>query len=204
MNIGVFGGTFDPIHRGHIAAAQKVKSVLGLETILFVPAGQPWLKADVPISSARHRVEMVRLAIAGKRYFQVSTTEVDRPGPSFTVDTIDILQRQLGSGAKLSFILGSDVLSDLPRWKEPSRLIQICQLVAFTRPGFAPPPLEWLESSIPGISKQVTFVEVPQVNVSASDIRRRVAQGASIRRMVPRTVEKYILDHGLYISPGVV
>lgn len=203
MNIGVFGGTFDPVHHGHIAAAQKVKSVLGLETIFFVPAGQPWLKADVEVSSARHRVEMVRLAIAGKRYFQVSTTEVDRSGPSFTVDTIEVLQRQLGAAAKLCFILGSDALSDLPRWKEPSRLIQICQLVAFTRPGFVLPPLDWLESAIPGISEHVTFVEVPQVSVSASDIRRRVAQGASIRRMVPRAVEKYILDHGLYTSPKV-
>ncbi len=201
MNIGVFGGTFDPVHRGHIAAAQKVKSVLGLETIFFVPAGQPWLKADIPVSPARHRVEMVRLAIAGKRYFQISTTEVDRPGPSFTVDTIDVLQRQLGAAANLWFILGSDTLSDLPRWKEPTRLIQICHLVAFTRPGFVPPPLEWLESSIPGISNHVTFVEVPQINVSASDIRRRVAQGASIRRMVPGAVEKYILEHGLYVSP---
>jgi len=198
MGIGVFGGTFDPIHFGHLAVAEEVLAKLGLAEVFFVPAGQPWLKADRSISPAKHRVEMINLAIAGNPQFKLSTSEVDRPGPSYTVDTIEILQQQLGTEAKLFFLLGSDSLSELPQWKEPWRLIQICQLVAFTRPGFVLPPLESLESAIPGLSEHVTFVRVPQIDVSATEIRSRVAQGASIRYLVPQAVERYILEQGLY------
>ncbi len=200
MDVGVFGGTFDPIHFGHLTAAEAMRSALGFAKIFFVPTGQPWLKADLPISAAQHRLNMVRLAVASERYFEISTAEVDRPGPSYTVDTIDILQRELGAEAKLSFLLGSDALSDLPRWKEPSRLMQICQLVAFSRPGFALPSLGRLETAITGISKHVTFVEVPQVDISATEIRHLVVLGASISHLVPQSVETYIIKNGLYRS----
>ncbi len=200
MNIGVLGGTFDPIHLGHLAVAEEVRTSLGLAEVLFVPAGQPWLKADRSISPAKHRVEMVNLAIAGNPHFKLSTCEVDRPGPSYAVDTIDILQQQLGTEAKLFFLLGSDALSELPQWKEPSRLIQICHLVAFTRPGFALPPLESLEPAIPGLPQHVTFVEVPQMDISATQIRNRVSRGASIHELVPQAVERYIQEQGLYLT----
>jgi len=207
MKIGVFGGTFDPIHLGHLAVAEEVRTSLGLAEVLFVPAGQPWLKvdktlrADRSISAAQHRVQMVKLAIAGHPHFKLSTCEVDRPGPSYAVDTIDILQQQLGTEARLFFLLGSDALSELPQWKEPSRLIQICRLVAFTRPRFALPSLESLESAIPGLSQHVTFVEVPQIDISATQIRNRVSRGASIHGLVPQAVERYILEQGLYLTP---
>lgn len=201
MNIGVLGGTFDPIHLGHLAVAEEVRTSLGLAEVLFVPAGEPWLKADRPISPAKHRVEMVKLAIAGNPHFKLSSCEVDRPGPSYAVDTIDILQEQLGTEARLFFLLGSDALSELPQWKEPSRLIQICQLVAFNRPGFPLPPLEPLESAIPGLSQHVTFVEVPQIDISATQIRNRVSRGASLHGLVPQAVERYILEQGLYLTP---
>jgi nicotinate-nucleotide adenylyltransferase len=200
MNIGVFGGTFDPIHLGHLAVAEEVRTNLGLAEVLFVPAGQPWLKADRAISAVQHRVEMIKLAIAGNPHFKLSTCEVDRLGPSYAVDTIDILQQQLGTEARLFFLLGSDALSELPQWKEPSRLIQICHLVAFTRPGFALPPLESLELVIPGLSQHATFVEVPQIDVSATQIRNRVARGVSIHRLVPQSVERYIQEQGLYLT----
>jgi len=200
MNTGVFGGTFDPIHLGHLAVAEEVRTTLGLAEVLFLPAGQPWLKADRSISPAKHRVEMVKLAIAGNPHFKLSSCEVDRPGPSYAVDTIDILQEQLGTEARLFFLLGSDALSELPQWKEPSRLIQICQLVAFTRPGFPLPPLEPLESAIPGLSQHVTFVEVPQIDISATQIRNRVSRGASLHGLVPQAVERYILEQGLYLT----
>lgn len=198
MNIGVFGGTFDPIHFGHLAAAEAMRATLSLAKIVFVPTGQPWLKADLPISPQQHRLEMVRLAIAGESYFEVSTVEVDRPGPSYTVDTIDMLQREFGGEAKLFFLVGSDALSDFPRWKEPARLIRICRLVAFSRPGVALPSLNQLESAIPGISKNVSFAEVPQVDISATEIRRLVALGDSIGHLVPQAVERHIVEHGLY------
>jgi len=201
MNIGVFGGTFDPIHLGHVAVAEEVRTSHGLAEVLFVPAGQPWFKADRSISAAQHRVQMVKLAIAGHPHFKLSTCEVDRPGPSYAVDTIDVLQQQLGTEARLFFLLGSDALSELPQWKEPSRLIQICHLVAFTRPGFALPPLESLESTVPGLSQHVTFVEVPQIDISATQIRNRVFRGASIHGLVPPSVERYIQEQGLYLTP---
>ncbi len=116
MDIGVFGGTFDPIHNGHLVVAEEVRDELNLAEILFVPAGQPWLKPDSPIAAAEHRVQMVRLALAGKPYFKLSTLEIERAGPSFTVDTIADLQGQRGAGDELFFILGWDSLIDVPQW----------------------------------------------------------------------------------------
>ena len=198
MDIGVFGGTFDPIHLGHLAVAEEVRIRLRLARLLFVPAGQPWLKADHSISPVNHRVEMVRLAIANNPHFELSTIEVDKPGPSYTVDTINSLRHQLGAAARLFFLLGSDALFELPQWKEPWQLVQLCHLVAFTRPGSDLPSLSWLESVIPGISQHITFLEVPQIDISATEIRRRVPQGVSIGYLVPEAVERYILEQGLY------
>jgi nicotinate-nucleotide adenylyltransferase len=198
MRVGIFGGTFDPIHLGHLAVARSIQSSLGLDNVIFIPAGQPWLKADTPVSRVKDRVQMLRLALARRRAFELSTIEADRPGPSYTVDTMETLQRQLGSDVALFFLLGSDALEDIPKWKEPQRLIQLCQLVAFARPGFGLPTMEALEAAMPGVSQRVVFVEVPQVNIRATDIRRRIAEGRSIQRLVPRAVERYILEHGLY------
>ena len=198
MRVGVFGGTFDPIHLGHLAVARSIQSTLSLDKVLFVPAGQPWLKADAPVSPTKDRVEMLRLAIERRRVFELSTIEADRPGPSYTVDTMETLQRQLGGDADLFFLLGSDALMDIAKWKEPQRLIQLCELVAFARPGFGLPTMEALEAAVPGVSQRVVLVEVPQVNIRATDIRRRIAEGRSVQRLVPRPVERYILEHGLY------
>ena len=198
MRVGIFGGTFDPIHLGHLAVARAIQSSLGLDNVVFVPAGQPWLKADTPVSRVKDRVQMLRLALARRRALELSTIEADRPGPSYTVDTMETLQRQLGSDADYFFLLGSDALMDIAKWKEPQRLIQLCQLVAFARPGFGLPTMEALEVAVPGISMRVVFAEVPQVNIRATDIRRRIAEGRCIQRLVPRAVERYILEHGLY------
>lgn len=198
MEVGVFGGTFDPIHLGHLAVAEEVGAKLRLDEVIFVPAGQPWLKADRPVSPAVHRMEMVALAIADNPSFKISSIEVDRPGPTYTVDTMDVLRRELGAGAKISFILGGDALYELPQWKEPARLVQMCRLVAFNRPGAVPPSLSWLESAIPGVSQHIIFVEVSQVDVSATQIRQRAAQGTSLHGLVPKAVERYILEQGLY------
>lgn len=200
MNIGVLGGTFDPIHIGHLILAEAVRARLNLAEILFVPAGQPWLKVDSPISAAEHRVEMVRLAIADKPYFKLSTMEIERAGPTYTVDTIAELKAQLGAGDELFFILGWDNLAELPRWWQPSRLITMCRLVAVPRPGYPVPDLEALEASIPGLSQRVTLMDKPEVDISALAIRDRVAQGLSIHRLVPMPVERYIKEHKLYLT----
>ncbi len=200
MKIGVLGGTFDPIHNGHLAVAEEVRSRLGLSEILFVPAGRPWLKGDTPISPAELRVEMVRLAVADKPYYKVSTMEIEREGPSYTVDTMGELRAQIGVGNELYFILGWSSLAELPQWKEPARIIRLCKLIAVPRPGYPRPDLRSLDTSIPGLSRSVTLLDKPEVDISASDIRDRVAQGQSISGLVPEAVEGYIEEHKLYIS----
>lgn len=198
MDIGIFGGTFDPIHMGHLIVAEEVRVKLGLAEMIFVPAGKPWLKADRAISSVTHRLEMISLAIADNPHFKISTIEANRPGPSYTIDTIDALKQQLGTKARLFFVLGSDALSDLPKWKQPSRLVQECQLVTFMRPNSAVPSYKLLESAIPGISQHVIFVEVPQIDISATQIRSRISQKEPLSDLVPTAVERYIIEHGLY------
>jgi len=199
MNIGVLGGTFDPVHNGHLIVAEEAKTRLNLAEIIFVPAGQPWLKADRPISSAEHRLQMLRLALADKPYFKLSTLEIERTGPSYTVDTIAELRDKLGSEDELFFILGWDSLAELPQWREPSRLIKMCYLVAVPRLGCPRPKLKTLEVSIPGLSQRVMLIDKPKIDISASAIRERVARGLSVRHLVPEPVNRYIKEHKLYI-----
>jgi len=201
MKIGVLGGTFDPIHLGHLLVAEEARARLNLTQTLFVPAGQPWLKTNNVISPAEHRVEMIRLAIADKPYFKLSTMEIERPGPTYTVDTIAALKGQLSPGAELFFILGWDNLIQLPQWREPSRLVKMCHLVAIPRVVYPTPDLASLEAAIPGLSQRVILLDKPWIDINASVIRQRVAQGLSISHLVPEPVERYIKQHRLYVTP---
>jgi len=200
MKIGVLGGTFDPIHLGHLIVAEEARARLNLTQTLFVPAGQPWLKTNNVISPTEHRVEMIRLAIADKPYFKLSTMEIERPGPTYTVDTIAALKSQLSLGDELFFILGWDNLIQLPQWREPSRLIKMCHLVAVPRVGYPTPDLTSLEAAIPGLSQSVILLEEPRIDINASVIRQRVAQGLSISHLVLEPVERYIKQHKLYVT----
>jgi len=200
MNIGVLGGTFDPIHMGHLIIAEEAKVRLNLAEILFVPAGLPWLRMNSPILAVEHRVQMVRLAIGDKPYFKLSTIEIERGGPSYTVDTIAELEGQLGAGSELFFILGWDNLAELSKWREPSRLIKLCYLVAVPRVGYSLPDLNSLEAAIPGLAQRVTMLDTPLIDISASEIRNRVAQGLSIEHLVPEPVDRYIREQGLYTT----
>ncbi len=209
MNIGVLGGTFDPIHMGHLIVAEETRSQLDLAEVLFMPAREPWLKANNCISSAEQRVQMVRLAIADEPAFKLSTMEIERAGPSYTVDTIAELTGQMGVGDKLFFILGWDNLIQLPQWHEPSRLVKMCRLVAVPRVGYPHPALKTLAAAISGLSQSVILLNTPQIEISSSEIRQRVARGLSIHHLVPEPVERYIRQHGLYtqnsggtIKPG--
>ncbi len=198
MNIGVLGGTFDPIHMGHLLIAMEAKARLNLAEVLFVPAGLPCLRANSSISAAEHRLQMVRLAIGDKPCFKLSTTEVERAGPSYTVDTIAELKGQFGAKDELFFILGWDCLSELPKWREPSRLIALSRLVAVPRVGSPAPDLSSLEASIPGLARRVILLDEPRVDISASGVRDRVARGLSIEHLVPEPVARYIREQGLY------
>ena len=200
MNMGVLGGTFDPIHNGHIIVAEETMAQLNIDEILFVPAGNPWLKVGSPLSAAEHRVRMVRLAIADKPRFKVSTMEIDRLGPSYTIDTITVLKGQLDAGDELFFILGRDKLAELPQWKEPGHLVKMCLLATVPRPGCPMPDLDHLEASIPGLAQRVIVLDKPEVDISASEVRDRVARGLSISHLVPEVVVEYIKLHKLYLT----
>jgi nicotinate-nucleotide adenylyltransferase len=198
MKIGILGGTFDPVHIGHLIIAEGVRVDLGLNQILFVPAGQPWLKQDYAITPAVHRVKMVRMAIVTNPYFKISDIEIEHPGPSYTVDTMAELREQLGTEVDLFFILGYDALAELAKWKEPNKLIQLCKLVAIPRLNSDLPNLKSLEQSIPGVSERVIYCPTPIIDISSSQIRERVARGLSIRYLVPDKIEKYIVKQRLY------
>ncbi|MFC2048486.1 nicotinate-nucleotide adenylyltransferase [Chloroflexota bacterium] len=200
MKVGVLGGTFDPIHSGHIMMAEEARARLNLAEVFFVPAGQPWMKADTPISTVEHRVQMVRLAIAEQPYFKLATMEIDRAGPSYTIDTITELQAQLGTGDELFFILGWDSLAKLPQWRDVPRLIKVCHLLAVPRPGYPLPDLNSLEAVLPGLSQGLTLLDKPEVDISAAEIRKRVACGLSIGNLVPKPVAQYIRRNKLYLT----
>ena len=200
MNIGVLGGTFDPVHTGHVLVAEEAKARLNLADVLFVPAGLPWLRGDSPVAAAEHRVHMVRLAIDDKPYFKLSTIEIERSGHSYTVDTVAELKGQLGAEDELFFILGWDSLSELPEWREPFRLIKLCRLVAVPRVGCSAPDLDSLENAIPGLADRVILLDGPRVDISASEIRGRVSRGLPIDHLVPEPVERYIREQGLYTT----
>lgn len=198
MRVGVLGGTFDPPHIGHLVAAEEARLQLGLERVVFVPAGMPPHKLDEPVTVATHRVEMITRAVASNPHFFVSLVEVERPGPSHSVDTLRLLRDQWGAGVEISFIVGIDMLVDLPNWHQPQQLVELCWLAVVDRPGYEVDVGE-LEDIIPGIAEKVDRVSMPLLDVSSTDLRRRARQGRTIRYYVPAEVEAYIQAHRLYV-----
>jgi nicotinate-nucleotide adenylyltransferase len=202
MKLGVLGGTFDPVHRGHIRVAGEAKKALGLARVLLVPAGQPMSKVDRPITAAGHRLAMLRLAVKGRPGLVVSTIDLERPGPTYTVDTLAALRQEYGANTEIYFILGWDSLAQLPDWHEPPRLIKLCRLAAVPRPGIPRPDMASLERQIPGLSDNVIFLKGPHVDVSATEIKEALARGKPVGRLVPGPVAEYIHKNGLYSHAG--
>jgi nicotinate-nucleotide adenylyltransferase len=204
MRLGIFGGTFDPIHVGHLILAEHCREACRLDRVLFIPAGQPPHKTLRQITPGRQRLEMVELAIAGHAAFEASSIEIDREGPSYSVDTVAAIAAE-HSGAELFFLIGSDTLSDLPLWYQPARLAELVTIVVATRPGSErpdPAPLRELLGAAAVARIEQHVVEIPLIQISSSAIRARVAAGQSIRFMVPRAVECYIETHGLFTRRG--
>ncbi len=197
MRVGVMGGTFDPPHIGHLVAAEEARVRLRLERVYFVPAGTPPHKMDEPVTPVEHRLEMVTRAVASNPYFVISRVDVDRPGPSYTVDTLTLLRQELGAEVELYFIMGMDSLADLPNWHEPQRIIELCRLAVVDRPGYDA-DIGSLERILPGLSRRVEFVPMPQLEISSTELAERVRQGLPIRYQVPPAVEEYIHAHRLY------
>lgn len=202
MRVGVFGGTFDPIHHGHLVAAEEVWYELQLEYVLFVPANTPPHKRDQPVTPVHHRVTMVELAIASNPHFVLSRVDVDRPGPSYTVDTIALLHEELGQEAEVFFVMGMDSLAEITTWHKPQRLVQLCRLAVVDRPWFQV-DMAALEAEIPGIVDSVILVHIPGLAIASSDLQQRVRKGRSIKYQVPAAVEEYIYAHELYRGSGI-
>jgi nicotinate-nucleotide adenylyltransferase len=195
--LGILGGTFDPVHHGHLVAAEEAHYQLGLDRVLFLPAGRPPHKPQRPISPVQHRLRMLELAIASKPYFSVSRVDVERPGPHYTVDALGLLRAEWGSEVTIFFIEGSDSLADIPTWYQPRRLIELCELAVVERPG-SRTHLPQLEERLPGLTARIHWVQMPFLDISSSDLRARVQAGRPISYLVPLAVEVYILELGLY------
>lgn len=198
MSTGVLGGTFDPIHNAHLAIAEEVALKLGLQRVLFVPAADPWLKEGTNVTAAAHRLVMLKLALANKPHFGISTVDLQRPGPSYTEDTLTDLTSQLGDDVHIYFILGMDALAEFHRWRNPERILQMCTLVAVRRPGAVAVDMTSLEQRLPGISRRLVLLDNQLLDISSTDIRRRVASGLAITGLVPAAVERYITQRRLY------
>jgi nicotinate-nucleotide adenylyltransferase len=200
MRIGVFGGTFDPVHLGHLVVAEQCREQAGLDQVWFVPAARPPHKQDRPLTPFARRVEMLALAVAGQPAFRVEDLERDRPGPSYTVDTLEEIHRRQPEAA-LDLVIGSDCLPDLAHWREPVRLVALAGLLVVARPGWPVWPAEQLREGLglpPGVALRQEVVHAPLVDISSRDLRRRAAEGRSLRYLLPRAVEAYIAAHRLY------
>lgn len=195
--VGVMGGTFDPIHVGHLAVAEEAREALGLDRVVFVPAGQPPHKPVGAVAPVEHRLAMVELAIADNAAFELSRVEVDRVGPSYTVDTVEGLARS-DPGARLHVILSVETFLELPSWHEPERLFAAARLAVVPREGYPAPDPAWLAATFPGREDRVDFLEGPRLGLSSTALRGRVLAGRSIRYLVPTAVEAYIRDNQLY------
>lgn len=194
MRVGVMGGTFDPIHHGHLVAASEVGERFELDEVVFVPTGQPWQKGSV-VSPAEDRYLMTVIATASNPRFQVSRVDVDRHRPTYTVDTLRDLRREYGEGAELFFITGADALGRILSWKDPHELFSLAHLVGVTRPGFT-----LSDAHLP--ADAVSLVQVPAMAISSSDCRARVAVGKPIWYLVPDGVVQYITKRRLYRLDG--
>ena len=198
MRLGLFGGTFDPVHFAHLLLAEQCREACELDEVWFLPTGRPPHKHNEAISPSQTRIEMLELAVAGHAAFSVCTLEIDRGGTTYTVDTLEHLRKE-DPERELFFLIGGDSLSDLPTWREPERIVQLATVVAVNR-GDRPLPdsLEMPGHSVFKSGTPIRFVTMPGVDISSSDIRQRVREGRSIRYMTPRAVEMYIREHSLY------
>jgi nicotinate-nucleotide adenylyltransferase len=199
--IGVFGGTFDPIHFAHLVIAQEAAARLDLARVLFIPAGSPPHKAALGVTDGAQRLAMVECAVAGNPRFAVSTIELDAPGPSYTVETLARLRNQYGDATALYLVLGGDMVYDLAGWRDPAGIVaQLAGLIAAHRPGygFTTAQLTELERRVPGLGGILHPLATPQLDISATVLRDRVAQGLPIRYLTPDAVVQYIYKHELY------
>jgi nicotinate-nucleotide adenylyltransferase len=198
LRLGVLGGTFDPVHYAHLRLAERAREAqqLSLDRVLFVPAGRPWRKSDRVVSEGRHRAAMLQLAVGDNALFEVSTLELERAGPSYTVDTLEDLH-ELHPDSELFLIMGEDALADLANWREPERIMDLATLAVASRGG---KDIAAAGQVLPHFLERVVWIEMEALEISASRIRENVRMGASIRYLVPDAVLEYIREQALYHS----
>ena len=189
--VGIMGGTFDPIHHGHLVAASEVAGRFGLDEVVFVPTGQPWQKADEKVSPAEDRYLMTVIATASNPRFTTSRVDIDRSGPTYTIDTLRDLRKQYGDAAELYFITGADALGKILSWKDVDEMFDLAHFIGVTRPGF-----ELSDAHLP--EDVVSLVTVPAMAISSTDCRARVAAGQPVWYLVPDGVVQYIAKRHLY------
>jgi len=186
------GGVFDPIHCGHLFAAEEARVEFKLDKVIFVPCRQPAHKRENDISDPEDRYLMTVLATSNNQFFEVSKVELNRPGPSYSIDTVKEFLKKYNHGVKIFFITGADAFLEVDFWYKSEELIKLCQFVAATRPGY---DLNKLDKKF---KKIIKIMEIPALSISSTDIRRRVREGKSIKYLLPQEVEKYIYKKGLY------
>ena len=192
--LGVMGGTFDPIHHGHLVAASEVAARFGLDEVVFVPTGQPWQKADKKVSPAEDRYLMTVIATASNPRFSVSRVDIDRPGDTYTVDTLRDLRAERGDDTELFFITGADALSQILTWRGAEELFELAHFVGVSRPG-----VDLQQKDISHLpADKVTLLEIPAMAISSTDCRRRTAEGLPTWYLVPDGIVQYISKRGLY------
>ena len=218
MKIGIFGGTFNPIHYGHLRSAEEIRTMFGLDRIFFVPSGNPPLKRK-DLADAKHRHKMVRMALRGNPYFEVLDIECIRPGKSYTVNTLELLVKKY-TDVDFYFILGIDAFLDIPNWREPEKILSLTNFIVLSRPGnnfedlLGSPYLDIKKTGLGGLDRggrescrpalpnirKVFLAKVTPIGISSTDIRKSVKKGSSIKYMLPENVESYIISKSLYLQ----
>jgi nicotinate-nucleotide adenylyltransferase len=196
--VGILGGTFDPVHRGHVEIARRAMEEAALERVIFIPAAQPRLKSGEPSATPQQRMEMLRLAVEDAPGFEVSGMELRRSGPTLTVETLREIREERGPDTELVFILGLDVLGRFDQWVEPGRVVELARLLAVSRPGYA--GFDWpsFYARNPYADGRVDCIESTDIDISASELRRRLSNGQAVSGLLPEAVERYIRENGLY------
>ena len=196
---GIMGGTFDPIHTGHLVVADEVRTNFQLDKVIFMPTGDPPHKNQKTVSSGRNRYEMTLLATVTNPFFEISRLELDRKGITYTVDTIVDLKKKYGDTVELFFITGADSLLELHEWKDSEKILELCKIVAATRPGY---DLDHMEGRLKELNElhrdKINTISTPGLQISSTDIRRRVKNNMSIKYLLPESVEIYIRKYKLY------
>jgi nicotinate-nucleotide adenylyltransferase len=195
------GGTFDPVHYGHLVVAEEVRVTCELDDMVFIPAGEPPHKQGGIVTAAHYRLAMLELAIASNRHFSISLVDIDRPGPSYTAETLRMLHQLWGQPTELYFIIGWDSLQEFYTWHDPAGILeQLTYLVAVHRPGYTA-ELDFLvqtEARLPTLKQRLLTMPAPQLEISATDLRQRIAEGRPVKYQIPEAVEQYIVQHKLY------